>query len=289
MTNQNKSIPFYIATICSSKGGVGKTTLTANLSALLSDIGQRVLIIDADKQPSLSSYYPIDYRSPDGFTSLIKEHNTETSISKTSVGVDIVINDDSEDLLSDWIIHTPDGRVRLKHVLKLLKDRYDIILIDTQGAIGPLQDIGVLAADFLISPIIPETISAKEFARGTMAMFNRLRPMANLGAPLGNLCGIIYKKDRTLISDLISKELKSLEHNQSLDGIRIIETAVPALSAYTKASLQQVPVHQFEKTRSGPTDSAWNTMLEITSELFPHLSGIITEVLAVKAGGISNG
>ena len=288
MTNL-KTLPFYIATICSSKGGVGKTTLTANLGALLSDMGLRILIIDADKQPSLSSYYPITERSIDGFTSLIKEHNIETSISKTSVGCDLVINDDLDDALSNWIIHTPDGRVRLKHVLKLLKNRYDIILIDTQGAIGPLQDIGVLAADFLISPIIPETISAKEFARGTMAMFNRLRPMANLGAPLGNLCGIIYKKDRTAIADLISQELKSLEHNPSLDGIRIIETAVPALSAYTKAALEQVPVHQFERTRSGPTDSAWETMHEIARELFPHLSGAIDKRLTENAGGRNNG
>ena len=41
-------------TITSTKGGVGKTTLTANLGALLADMGQRVLLIDADAQASLS-------------------------------------------------------------------------------------------------------------------------------------------------------------------------------------------------------------------------------------------
>ena len=289
MSSITKHHPFLIATICSSKGGVGKTTLTANLAALLSDMGLRLLIIDADKQPSLSSYYPIIERSADGFVSLLMEHNLDTTISKTSVGVDIIINDDSEDTLSNWIIHTPDGRVRLKHILKLLKCRYDIILIDTQGAIGPLQDVGVLAADFLISPIIPETISAKEFARGTMAMFNRLRPMATMGAPLGNLNGIIYKKDRTQISDLISQELKTLEYNPSLGSIRIMDTVVPALAAYTKAALEQVPVHRYERNRSGPTDSAWTTMHELIKELFPHLSGAIDRHLSESAGGPGHG
>ncbi len=42
--------------IVSTKGGVGKTTLTANLGALLADVGQRVLLVDADIQPTLSSY-----------------------------------------------------------------------------------------------------------------------------------------------------------------------------------------------------------------------------------------
>lgn len=45
-------------TVTSTKGGVGNTTLTANLGAYLADLGQRVLLIDADPQPTLSSYFP---------------------------------------------------------------------------------------------------------------------------------------------------------------------------------------------------------------------------------------
>ncbi len=266
-----KNHKLLIATICSSKGGVGKTTCTANLGALLSDLGQRVLLIDADKQPSLSSYFPLAKQAPDGFVSMLIENNLDSTISATVVGPDIVINDDREDRLSDWIIHTPDGRVRLKHLLKRLSNDYDIVLIDTQGAIGPLQDVGVLAADFLISPIMPETISAKEFARGTMAMIERLRPMANLGAPIGNLNGIIYRKDRTQIAEMISQQLREFSYNPALGTIRIIDTTVPALSVYTKAATAQIPVHQYEKYRSGPTDSAFVTMHNIARELFPHL------------------
>jgi chromosome partitioning related protein ParA len=49
-------------TITSTKGGVGKTTLTANLGALLADMGLRVLLVDADVQPSLSKYFPLAAR-----------------------------------------------------------------------------------------------------------------------------------------------------------------------------------------------------------------------------------
>ncbi len=275
-----------VATICSSKGGVGKTTLTANLGALLADLGQRVLLIDADKQPSLSSFYPLSYQADSGFVSLLMENNLESTISQTTVGCDIVINDDADDRLSDWILHSLDGRFRLRSLLKRLDHKYDIILIDTQGAIGSLQDVGVIAADFLISPIMPETISAKEFARGTMAMLERFRPMATMGAPVGTINGIIYRKDRTQVAELISTQLRELEYNPSYGSIRFLDTIVPSLSTYTKAATEQIPVHRYERTRSGPTDSAWITMHEIARELFPHLSSSIDNSIQQENHGV---
>lgn len=44
-----------ILSAAATKGGVGKTTLIANVSAVLADIGLRVLMIDCDVQPSLSN------------------------------------------------------------------------------------------------------------------------------------------------------------------------------------------------------------------------------------------
>jgi len=44
-----------IISVTNSKGGVGKTTLVANLSGFLADLGKRVLAVDADIQPTLSS------------------------------------------------------------------------------------------------------------------------------------------------------------------------------------------------------------------------------------------
>ena len=61
-----------VFTVVSTKGGVGKTTTTANLGALLADLGMRVLLVDADVQPSLSRYFPIAERAAFGLTELVK-------------------------------------------------------------------------------------------------------------------------------------------------------------------------------------------------------------------------
>lgn len=259
-------------TVTSTKGGVGKTTLTANLGGLLSDLGQRVLLIDADVQPTLSSYFALEYQSDRGLSALITEARVDGVISRTNLPrLDIIVSDDPEGMLQNWILHTPDGRVRLKHILARFDALYDVILIDTQGAVGPLQDAAVLAADLLVSPIPPEILSAREFARGTLQMLDRLRPMAYLGAPLGPLRGLIYRMDRTIDARRIAQELRKEAYGPSKGAITILDVVIPNTVAYREAATARVPVHRWEAQRSGPTQSARTAMLTLAHDLLPHL------------------
>ena len=260
-------------TVVSTKGGVGKTTLSANLGALLADLGQKVLLIDGDVQPSLSSYYPITVRAPVGLSTLITRSVIEGTICSTNIDrLDLVVSDDPEGELQNWILRTPDGRVRLKHILQALDDQYDFILIDTQGAVGPLQDAAVLAADLLLSPIPSEILPAREFTRGTLEMLDRLRPMAHWGCPTAPLRGLIYRQGRTADARRIVQELRSLTFAPSRGTITILDTAVPDTVAYREAATHHQPVHRWEPRRVGATPSARDTMLTLVHELFPHLA-----------------
>ena len=259
-----------IVTVCSTKGGVGKTTLTANLGGLLADAGYRILMVDADVQPTLSTYYPIERQVKFGLHHLLTQGTLEGAVSATSIpGLDLVVSDDPEGALENWILHTPDGRVRLRHALRASPHGYDLVLVDTQGAVGPLQDAGVLAADVLLSPVPPEILSAREFSRGLLAMLERLRPMAHLGAPVGHLYAVIYRMDRTVDARRIAEGLRAAAFADAPGAVTILETIIPAAVAWREAATARVPVHRWASRRRG--HEAAERLIALARELLPHM------------------
>lgn len=247
-----------VITICSTKGGAGKTTLTANLGGLLSSLGYRVLLVDADVQPTLSSYYALNYRASKGLRSLLTETevaNTDDAdyiipndiISTTSIGCDLIFSDDPKGKLQTWVRNTADGRTRLKFLLRRIaqEHNYDFILIDTQGAVGPLQDAAVLAADVLLSPIPTETMSAREFIRGTLGMLKSLSPMSSIGFKVPHLYGVLYRVDKTRDSANVAKEIR--EGLDGTRGITIINTVVSSVVSWRESATLGIPVYQATK------------------------------------------
>jgi chromosome partitioning related protein ParA len=270
-------------TVTSTKGGVGKTTLTANLGALLADMGLRVLLIDADVQPSLSKYFPLAVAKPAaGLTEVIVRGVVSASCITATVyqNLDIVISDDPEGNLPHWLLNRIDRGFRLRFALQspAVVDAYDCVLIDTQGAIGPLQDAAVLAADILVSPITPEILSAREFRDGTMELLDRLEPGGALGASLGPMKAVIYRQDRSADARIIASGIR--EDFIKLKGrVAVLETVVPHAKAYKEAATLRVPVHRHERKRDGPTPSAYTVMHQLAWELIPSLEGVFADLL----------
>ena len=270
-------------TVTSTKGGVGKTTLTANLGALLADMGLRVLLIDADVQPSLSKYFPLAVANPAaGLTEVIVRGTvTKSCITATLYqNLDIVISDDPEGNLPHWLLNRIDRGFRLRFALQspAVVEAYDCVLIDTQGAIGPLQDAAVLAADILVSPITPEILSAREFRDGTMELLDRLEPGGALGASLGPMKAVIYRQDRSADARIIASGIR--EDFIKLKGrVAVLETVVPHAKAYKEAATLRVPVHRHERKRDGPTPSAYTVMHQLAWELIPSLEGVFADLL----------
>ena len=278
----------FILTIVSTKGGVGKTTLAANLGAILAELGQRVLLVDADVQPSLSKYFPLyEQDSALGLTEVIvRGQVTAATVARTDVhNLHLVASDDPEGRLPAWLLSRIDRGYRLRVALRceFVGDSFDFVLIDTQGALGPLQDAAVMAADCLLSPVTPEMLSAREFHDGTLQLLERLGPGSVLGEGAAPLKVLIYRQDRTLDARLIADSL-ALEFADDAGRISLLGTVVPHAKAYKEAATLRMPVHRLERRRRGVMPSAWDVMHRLVWELFPELAGREAGPLPTRGG-----
>lgn len=273
-----------LATVC-SKGGVGKTTATANLGGLLADAGYRVLLIDLDSQPTLSSYYDLSQPAPGGVYELLATEliDLDQIISRTSLpNLDIIVSNDHRSQLQQLLLNAPNGRFRLIELLDRFADRYDAVLIDTQGARSILLEMAVLAADHLVSPIVPELLTAREFVRGTQGMLDELRELAKYTRFDVPPVSILLNKMTDQLRDArdISKSIRSMYADVDNTGIRVLETPLVNLSAYRTAALKSQPVHRIEprKPPARKAPACADQIKAVATDLYPEWTDVIRAV-----------
>ncbi|MCO8310875.1 ParA family protein [Pseudomonas mandelii] len=271
-----------VVSVVSTKGGVGKTTVAANLGGLLADAGLRVLLLDLDSQPTLSSYYALNHEAIAGAYELIALNQTDPAqiISMTEVvGLDLILSNDDQGRLSTLLLHVPDGRLRLHNLLDHFRSRYDLLLIDTQGARSVLLEMAILASDLALSPITPEMLAARELRRGTLKLLSELEPFRHLGIPppplrlLLNQVNAIRMDTRMIICGLRKTFAETA-------NISVLDTIVPDRVAYLNAASLGLPVHRIEMRRSRQqrSPSALETMQTLAIELFPEWHDAISRV-----------
>lgn len=259
-----------------SKGGVGKTTTLANLGGLYADMGLRVLMLDGDIQPSLTKYYGLLHEAPHGLVEVMHRGSVSADcISRTNVaGLDLIRSNDGDAQLQHWLHSRPDARSRLARALNnpFVHGHYDLVLIDTQGAIGPLQTAAAFAADLLVSPLPPDTPSVREFRSGTLRVLHRLEqdehePRAQL-APIR---AVIVKFDHSRDGKHLLGELQ--REFDAGDRVSILETVVPDAVAYKEAFSNRRPVHRGNKSGGVRYASPFEVMHRLAWELIPSLRG----------------
>jgi chromosome partitioning related protein ParA len=271
-----------VISIISTKGGVGKTTTAANLGGFVADAGLRVLLLDLDVQPTLSSYFALNTRAPGGIYELLafNERNTNRLVSHTAItNLDLLLSNDDRGQLNTLLLHAPDGRLRLRNLLPIFRPHYDLMLIDTQGARSVLLEMAVLASDVVVSPITPEILAARELRRGTLQLIRDIAPYRHLGIEPPSL-HLLINRVHPVSSNarLIKQALQQIFCDEV--GVQILRTDIPAIEAYPRASTLALPVHRVEYRR--PTGraapAALDTMRALTRELLPQWDDSLTRV-----------
>ena len=151
---KNTIIAFQIV-----KGGVGKTALTHSIAARASLYGAKVLCIDLDQQANLTRHFGVKAESLPVMIDIIKgAAKIENSIVEITDGIHLFPSRIDNAILDDHIMVES---LRLDKVYKehidVIKEHYDLILIDCPPALGRSVAAAALASDFIAAPVTPDT------------------------------------------------------------------------------------------------------------------------------------
>lgn len=146
-----------VYTLVNQKGGVGKTTSAINLGAYMAELGQRVLIVDADPQANATSSLGVDKRAVKGGTyEVLLGGSPAAALVLQNPRLKLAILPSSPALSGAEVelVNELGRESKLKNGLAALVDRYDYILIDCPPSLGLLTVNGLMAAkDGVLIPV----------------------------------------------------------------------------------------------------------------------------------------
>jgi chromosome partitioning protein len=218
------------------KGGVGKTASCVNLAYLAAKDGYKTLLWDIDPQGSTTFYYKIKPKDAQGIKKLIsKDANLETAIMATDYeNLEIIPSDNSAKTFDIIVEEMKGNKNRLKSIIKQLEHEYDFVFIDCPPGLSALSENIFQAADIVLMPIIPTTLSVRTY--------NMIKD---------------YFKEKNLDGSKMMcfftmADLRKNMHNEIMEFLykdkRFFEHYIPYLSDVEKMGVYRQPIEEFARS-----------------------------------------
>lgn len=145
-----------VIAIANQKGGVGKTTTSINLAAVLGELGKKTLLVDMDTQGNATTGLGIDKRTLTSsmYNVIVGEVDMNEAIIKNKFE-NLSLCPSGMDLAGAEIelITIDDREFAFKKALQKVRDDYDFIIIDCPPSLGLVTLNCLTAADSVLIPL----------------------------------------------------------------------------------------------------------------------------------------
>ena len=235
-----------IISIINQKGGVGKTTTAVNLSALMADMGQKVLIVDLDPQGNTTSGLGMAVEDASVYEVLMGRIQMRDLVEKTDfrnlwiAGSDIRLAGAELELVS-----VDKREFRLKTALNAVAKDFDFIMIDCPPSLSLLTVNALAASDGVIIPIQCEYY-ALEGVASLMQTIQRVKKTLN---PRLDIEGVLL----TMLDGRTNLGLQVVDEVKKHFKKQVYASVIPRTVRLGEAPSHGEPIHIYDKRSTGTT------------------------------------
>lgn len=234
-----------IIAIANQKGGVGKTTTSVNLSALLANKGKKILLIDADPQGNATSGLGLDKDVEKSlYDVLINEEPVENTLQDTAEK-NLKICPSNMNLAGAEVelVSQMSREHRLKEQLELVKEKFDYVFIDCPPSLGLITLNSFTAADSVLIPVQCEYYALEGLGQ-LINTINLVKKHLNKTLEIEGAVLTMYDI-RTNLSNQVVKEVKRYFDN------KVYKTVIPRNVRLSEAPSFGMPITMYDPRSKG--------------------------------------
>lgn len=230
--------------ITNQKGGVGKTTTAVNLTAILADMGQRVLVVDLDPQGNTTSGLGLKAGESCVYEALLGRVSLRSCIRPTQVkNLALAASDIRLAGAELELVDVPQREFRLRSELAALQKEYDFIFIDCPPSLGLLTLNALAAADRVLIPIQCEYYALE----GVTSLMNTVSRVKRTVNPRIDIEGVLL----TMLDGRTNLGIQVVEQVKKHFKKKVYATTIPRSVRLGEAPSHGEPIHLYDPRSAG--------------------------------------
>lgn len=234
-----------IISVANQKGGVGKTTTTVTLSAILAKRGKKVLLIDADPQGNATSGLGVAKEGKFSiYDVLVSDTTMEETIQTTNIkNLKVCPSDINLAGAEVELVPMMSREQRLKDKMEEIKSKFDFVLIDCPPSLGLITLNAFTASDSILIPVQCEYYALEGLGQ-LINTINLVKKHLNKSLEIEGALLTMYDI-RTNLSNQVVKEVKKYFED------KVYKTAIPRNVRISEAPSFGMPVTLFDAHSKG--------------------------------------
>ena len=235
--------------LANQKGGVGKTTSTANLGASLALLHKRVLVVDIDPQANLSVHFGVNIfgEEPSLYEAMVDRVAVQDILRPTQIeGLDLIPSSINLAGAEIELVGSVGRETVLKEALSGILGDYDYVLIDCPPSLGLLTLNAMTTVREVFIPLQTEFFALQGMSK-LMETVEIIRRRVNPGLEITGIIACMFDRRTNLAHEVLDNIREYFED-------RLFQTIIRRNVKLAESPSHGAPIATYAKTARGNTD-----------------------------------